>query len=210
MMKYLKKFATNTDRSTYEEGDNYTEPYVSLVDNGGDLSYNHIFQLTDRVQYPYPNGKEKATVVYTKTFPSSQVNKLRPWCMPFDYIITDEDRQNFTFYYISEIKDGIEIHTENFEGTVLLANTPYLLIPNKEGTFNFKANSVKLSQDKPNNIILQLESTNYIYNFYQVYTPFTVTESNHYAITPKGALAQATIGSIFPSYMWYIKVVSKS
>ena len=43
MLENIKLFATNTDRSTYEEGDNYTEPYVSLVDNGGDLSYNHIF-----------------------------------------------------------------------------------------------------------------------------------------------------------------------
>ena len=210
MNDHLKQFATDTDRSTYEEGDTYTEPYVSLVDNGGGLSYNHVFQLTDRVQYPYPNGKEKATVVYTKPFSSSQINKLRPWCVPFNYTITDEDRQNFTFKYICGVSDGIEITLDNFEGSVLLANTPYLIISNKEGTFDFKANSVKLNQDKPNDIILQFESSNYIYNFYQVYTPFIVPDSGYYAITSKGSLAQATTGSTFPSYMWYFRAIPKN
>lgn len=38
-MKYLKKFNTENDRSAYENGESYIEPYVSYVD-GGDVHYN--------------------------------------------------------------------------------------------------------------------------------------------------------------------------
>ena len=38
-MKYLKKFETENDRSAYENGESYIEPYVSYVD-GGDVHYN--------------------------------------------------------------------------------------------------------------------------------------------------------------------------
>ena len=38
-MKYLKKFETENDRTSYENGESYIEPYVSYV-NGGDVHYN--------------------------------------------------------------------------------------------------------------------------------------------------------------------------
>ena len=38
-MKYLKLFETENDRSAYENGESYIEPYVSYVD-GGDVHYN--------------------------------------------------------------------------------------------------------------------------------------------------------------------------
>ena len=40
-MKYLKKFETENDRSTYENSESYIEPYVSYVD-GGDVHYNKV------------------------------------------------------------------------------------------------------------------------------------------------------------------------
>lgn len=44
-MKYLKKFNTENDRSAYENGESYIEPYVSYVD-GGDVHYNKPFVET--------------------------------------------------------------------------------------------------------------------------------------------------------------------
>ena len=44
-MKYLKKFETENDRTSYENGESYIEPYVSYVD-GGDVHYNKPFVET--------------------------------------------------------------------------------------------------------------------------------------------------------------------
>lgn len=40
MLENIKLFATDNNRSTYEEGDNYTEPYVSLIDGDNSVFYN--------------------------------------------------------------------------------------------------------------------------------------------------------------------------
>lgn len=40
MLENIKLFATDNNRLSYEEGDNYTEPYVSLVDGDNSVFYN--------------------------------------------------------------------------------------------------------------------------------------------------------------------------
>lgn len=41
-MKHLKKFSTDTDRIAYERGNNYIEPYVSLVSGDSSVHYNKV------------------------------------------------------------------------------------------------------------------------------------------------------------------------
>lgn len=211
MMKYLKKFATNTDRSTYEEGDNYTEPYVSLVDNGGDLSYNHIFQLVDKEVYPYPNGKKKATVYYTRTFSSSQVNKYQPWCMPFDYTMSEEDKQNFQFYRIDHMTDSNIYQDQIYDK--MLANTPYMIKPLNVGTYTFKAKNITLEKQINDEIICSFDSDSFINNFYQTYKQVYRSEiDTNYDVyvMSGGTFNRLTQSAFVPSYRWYFIRIPKS
>ena len=210
MLENIKLFATDNDRSTYEEGDNYTEPYVSLVDNGGDLSYNHIFQLVDKEVYPYPNGKKKATVYYTRDFPSSQLNKHQAWCMPFDYTISEEDRQNFQFYIITSMTDS-EIHYDQIYDK-MLANTPYLIKPLNTGTYTFKAKNVILEKQIDNRIVLSLDSDSYTNTFYQTYksTNKSDIDTSYKAYAMSGGTYVEIKSNGPSSYRWYFIKVPKS
>jgi len=42
MMKYLKKFATDNNRLSYEDSEDYIEPYVSLVEENNSVHYNKV------------------------------------------------------------------------------------------------------------------------------------------------------------------------
>ena len=50
-MKYLKKFETENDRTSYENGESYIEPYVSYVEENNSVHYNKPVLETKLVVY---------------------------------------------------------------------------------------------------------------------------------------------------------------
>ena len=85
-MKYLKFFETENDRSAYEDGESYIEPYVSYVD-GGDVHYNKI--------------PETRVVTIFNVTDSSNPTQL--------YAYYDEEGWEFEWVKGADFFDGIEI-----------------------------------------------------------------------------------------------------
>ena len=57
MLENIKLFATSTDRSTYEDSENYIEPYVSLVEGDNSVHYNKGGDTpSTKTQWKYVNG----------------------------------------------------------------------------------------------------------------------------------------------------------
>lgn len=110
MLENIKLFATDNDRSTYEEGDNYTEPYVSLVDGIDNVNYDKL--IIGTIDNPsigtvnVQNGDYFNRIsVSKKIYIGGGVNFL---CFPFDITINDL-RQALGNYKLSNIYLGQDI-----------------------------------------------------------------------------------------------------
>ena len=81
MAKYLKEFATNTERTEFENGELYVEPYASSVLEDGSIHYNNKdffckLTLNDSsvVKIVDEDGNGKLTSGLTKTYKQSTVS----------------------------------------------------------------------------------------------------------------------------------------
>ena len=70
-MKYLKKFETENDRSAYENGESYIEPYVSYVDGKLTLSNSDVVEIEG-------SGELTSSMIssYKNTLVSAEIGKL--------------------------------------------------------------------------------------------------------------------------------------
>ena len=97
MLENIKLFATDTDRSTYEEGDNYIEPYVSLVDGVDNVNYDKL--IIGTINNPsigtvnVKNGDyfDRISVQKRLVIGTSENNKMCSnfLCFPFDITINE-------------------------------------------------------------------------------------------------------------------------
>ena len=224
---------------TYEEdGNTYDCDWMSLLAEGYEVVENTdeatktaypwavkekaeevLVELIDGKPYPYPEGKECTSVTYKRTFKDSQIDKPQPWFVPFDYTITAEDMENFTFYGINMIASAAEageVEDESKvyiyikaldEGYTLKANRPYVVKPKSAMTDHiFKAENITKVYAEDYTSRLFMATTPYNYNFYGNYRAKTF-ETNHQVMIMGGGKigwngANATLGS----YRWYIQL----
>ena len=183
--------------------------------------------LVDGEEYPYrAEGAQCKSVKYIRTFKDSQAGKYQPWIVPFEYTITDDDKENFTFYKMEmvahsatagEVADNSKIYVfiqKMNAGDKLKANKPYLVVPNsamvnhefiveKEEKFNLSS--------EPTGLVLHMETSENYYNFFCNYQKTLQATQSHEMMYMSGgnicwnASADAKLGS----YRWYVKVDSK-
>ena len=65
MLENIKLFATDNDRSTYEDSENYIEPYVSLVEGDNSVHYNKAVIETKLVVYYDIQDISAPTTIFT-------------------------------------------------------------------------------------------------------------------------------------------------
>ena len=184
-----------------------------------------IFELKDTDEsYPYPDGIAANKVTYTRSFSSSQKDKHQPWFVPFDYTVTEDDKDNFTFYKIHMIAasgntQGDEIHNNELVyiyiepvevGTVLKGNRPYLVKPKEEMTDHvFVADNITELYAKDTSSRLHQETTEFEYDFYGQYNKTKWVEKNQVLFMSGGKIVWNSGNNNMGTYRWYIKATAK-
>ncbi len=178
-----------------------------------------LVELIDGEPYPYPEGKECTSVTYKRTFKDSQIDKPQPWFVPFDYTITAEDMENFTFYGINMIASAAEageVEDESLvyiyikaldEGYTLKANRPYVVKPKSAMTDHiFKAENITKVYAEDYTSRLFMATTPYNYNFYGNYRAKTFETHNQVMYMGGGMIGWNKDNATLGSYRWYIQL----
>ena len=173
-------------------------------------------------EYAYPKGMAVNKVTYLRTFKEGQVGKYQAWYVPFDYTITADDVNDFKFYRISMIaaaaEAGVVDNVESIyiylqpvgEGTVLKANRPYVVVPNKAVTeHEFVAENIEKLYPIDPSSRLNEKTTHFYYDFYGNYKQHVYGANEIYAMNG-GNIALSTGGNRLGTYRWYIKTTAIS
>ena len=173
-----------------------------------------LVELIDGKPYPYPEGKECTSVTYKRTFGNTN---MQAWYVPFDYTITAEDNENFTFYKISMIASAAEAgevgntetiyiyYTTLAEGSKLSANRPYFVKPKQSGSYEFTATGIDKVYPEDNSSRLNLRTTEYNYDFYGNLQSLVSTKEHEFLAMKSGEICWNTANAKLGSYRWYIK-----
>lgn len=196
----------------------YTYTVVSKESEG-------IYELVDGTDCPYAleSAVQATKVTYTRTFTDAQVGKYQPWFVPFDYTITEDDLEKFTFFKISMVTNSREetstgsdeawmFLNEMAAGDVLHANKPYVFKPKAAAEdYQFISEDVELA--KKNGAVLDNSTTTATFTYYGTYksTKLVLGDYRDYYIGSKGKLSYAlnTEPTLRP-YRWYMRMVTKS
>lgn len=205
---------------TEDEG-TYTYTVVSKESEG-------IYEFVDGTASPYALSADvqAAKVTYTRSFDENRVDKYQAWFLPFDYTITDDDLEQFTFYKINMIANSEEagatsetedvyIHLFTIEaaGTVLKANKPYIYKPKSAvDNYEFIAEDVTLKA-KATSSVLSASTTTDNYAFYGTYSTVSLSSSSNYRdyyMSINGDLSYPSSSSVSVGpYRWYLRKTSK-
>ncbi|MDO4980439.1 MAG: CotH kinase family protein [Prevotellaceae bacterium] len=204
--------------------DYLTERFVYLDTKFKELSASEIVEtveLIDGEPYTYTENTTVESVTYTRKFNNGG---LKAWFVPFDYTITENDAENFTFYDINMIAASAEIGGEVTDenamyvyivkmktGNKLNANNPYLIKPlvAYPNGYTFYLENVELKAPATGSR-LHLETRANEYDFYGCYNQYTPTTNGEvYWMTKNGTLNPCLANSTMKSYRWYIKVTPK-
>ena len=162
------------------------------------------------------------SVSYSRLFEEKRVGNFQSWFVPFDYTISAEDAEAFSFYKIKMIANSADpgesenvddtklwIFLEKVEpNTTLKANRPYVIKPNAECEYVFKVDNaiLKAKQTDP---VLQTETTENTYKFYGTYDGVTASADDiYYYVSAKGNISW-TQKLTCPPYRWIVRVTGK-
>lgn len=204
-----------------QNGNTYTYTVVSKESEG-------IYELADGVAFPYNLTSDVLAdkVTYTRSYDENRVDKYQGWMLPFDYTITAEDLENFSFFKISMVAhsnvagesastEDIWIHVNPMSaGEVLRANKPYIYKP-KTAIDNYEFISENVTLKKPmETMLLQTATTEATYSFYGTYQTTTLTPSNDHRdfyLSINGDLSYPSTGNIaVGAYRWYLRMETKN
>lgn len=204
-----------------ETSGSYTYAVVSKESEG-------IYELADGTNFPYAltSDVQAEKVTYTRSYNEDRVDKYQAWLLPFDYTITDEDLENFSFFKINMIANAAEagetsatddvwIFVNSIEaGSTLYANKPYLYKP-KAAVDNYEFVSENVTLKAPtSSVLLQTATTEATYSFYGTYeTTRLQPSSDHrdYYLSINGKLSYPASSTIaVGAYRWYLRMETKS
>ena len=191
----------------------------------GDRSYKANFDamtLADGSAYTLTNDAEVKAAIYVKTLGEARTGKFQAWLVPFDYTITQDDLNKFTFYKINMIANAPNPETEASdemwvflkkmaEGNVLHANMPYVYKPKVDmENYTFTTPNATLKA-KNTGVIAKSETLEDIYSFYATYENTTATEADpFYYVGIDGSLSLGNNGEVTVGPLrWIIRKESK-
>ncbi len=177
--------------------------------------------LTDGTAYRTTQDGSVTTATYRRTIEESRVGKHQSWLVPFDYAITADDLEKFSFYKINMIANSpnpsqdatnqmwLFLTKLETAGTVLHANMPYV-IKAKEAVTNYAFTSSNVTlKAKNTGVILKTETAEDVYSFYATYedTPASGSDQFYY-VSSLGNICLGTSVTIGP-YRWIIRKTNK-
>ena len=224
------KVAQNSFTLTVNAPESYT---VSSSKSDGVTTYSVIIPmneqdiiLTDKEPYAIDTDTQVGSATYKRSYGEERVGKFQAWFVPFDYAITDEDLQNFSFYKINLIATAAEpgetggtddvfwifLNPVTTAGTTLYASMPYVYKPKSEQTdYAFTAQNATLKAIS-NEASIVNSTTTAIYRFYGVYNSETASAENViYYLNTSGEVSMGNENSVVVGpYRWIIKMTSKT
>ena len=218
---YDKLFIPADNTYMVVEDGNYTYTLVTKESEG-------IYELADGTAFPYnlTSDVQADKVTYTRSYDENRVDKYQGWMLPFDYTITAEDLENFSFFKISMVAhsnvagesastEDIWIHVNPMSvGEVLRANKPYIYKP-KTAIDNYEFISENVILKKPmETMLLQTATSEATYSFFGTYQTTTLapsTDHRDFYLSISGDLSYPSSGNIaVGAYRWYLRMESKN
>lgn len=155
-----------------------------------------------------------------------RVDCFRPWYVPFDYTLTNQDFDYMTFYRINLIANaefGDEVQSDDKifvylsrmnEGDVLRANRPYVWKAKQEHKgYEFRSDNSPMLYAPVTDSRLQNSTTSYTFDFYGTYSGVSLQNGNgvyYYYVDSDGYMGRPVNKAIpLGPYRWYIKSQSK-
>ena len=183
---------------------------------------NEDIIFTDANTYTLKTDVNVASATYTKSIGEERVDKHQAWFVPFDYTITEDDLEKFTFYKIDmiahspdpsqETSDDIWVFVKRMaDGDVLHGNMPYVYKP-KQAVDNYQFTTqnavLKAKTDVARITMMTAEET---YTLYGTYEPTTATaEDPFYYMNTSGSLSLGNNGTVsVGAFRWIMRVESK-
>ena len=178
--------------------------------------------LADGTAYNWIYDPEVTSATYVKTLGEERVGKYQTWFVPFDYTITSDDEDAFTFYKINmianapnpstEATDDIWVFLRKLEaGDVLHGNMPYVYKPKQAVTdYNFTTLNTVLKA-KANDARITMMTAEDTYTVYGTYENTTATAQDpFYYVNINGDLSLGNDGSVTVGpYRWIMRVENK-
>ena len=187
-------------------------------------------ELRDGYSYEYCVGEPvtQDVVVNSVTYIRNldRVDCFRPWYVPFDYTLTNQDFNYMTFYRINLIANaefGDEVQSDDKifvylsrmnEGDVLRANRPYVWKAKQvyDG-YEFRSDNSPMLYAPVTDSRLQNSTTSYTFDFYGTYSGVSLQNGNgvyYYYVDKDGYMGRPVNKAInLGPYRWYIKSQSK-
>ena len=189
-------------------------------DSDTDPYYVSLNYLADGMKYLMSSDVDVNTIIYKKTLGAERIGKHQAWLVPFDYTITTDDVEKFTFYKINMIANSPSPTQEATDemwvfltklnaGAVLHANMPYVYKPKTEVTdYPFTSSNATLKA-KNTGVIAKTETLEDIYSFYGTFENTTATTSDpFYYVGIDGNVSYGDAVTVGP-YRWIIRKTSK-
>ena len=181
--------------------------------------------LVDGEPYTFTADTQVKSATYTRKYAADRVGKFQAWSMPFDFTITEEAAEKFTFYRINMIAhsanpneevqstDKLWVYVAPMKaGEKLTANRPYAYKPKAEGEFTFAADNNKLyAPDYTSR--LHTETVDHGYDFFGTYNTVSMANlgGDFYYLNAKGEISHAKKETTtVDSYRWIVKATNKS
>ena len=209
---------TFADNKAFVFDGNETVVTTSNIAGGKLVPYYHDgnYVLTDDVNYDIIMPLNTTSATYRKTVSDDQ---RRAWLVPFDYTLTSDDLEKFTFWKINMIANAPNPEADATEemwvflkrmqaGDVLHANMPYVYRAEVEVTDYAFTTTDAVLKAKADGVIAKSETLEDVYSFYASYGPTTATAEAPFYYVGNGAVCygdNVTLGA----FRWYIRKTSK-
>ena len=178
--------------------------------------------LADGETYTRTLDMTVASATYKKSIAEEHVGLHQAWLVPFDYTLTSDDMNAFSFYKINmianapnpetEASDDIWVFLKRMEaGDVLHANMPYVYrAKSAVDNYEFTTNNAMLKA-KTTDARITMMTAEETYTLYGTYEGTTATaEAPFYYVNIDGDLSLGNDGTVtVGAYRWIMRVESK-
>ena len=211
---FVKDFllsGTDTKATSSNMGGQKIVPYI--VD---------VMTLTDNDTYTATSNYAVTSATYQKTLGEDRINKHQAWLVPFDYTITADDTEKFSFYKINMIAnapdpsqnagDDIWVFLKKVDaGTVLHANMPYVYKPKEAVTDYAFTTENAVMKAKQTDEIATMQTMEDTYTLFGTYEPTTATADDpFYYINTSGTMSLGNDGTVtVGAFRWIMRKASK-
>ena len=178
--------------------------------------------LRDGVAYDRTSDFVVAAATYRKTLGEERVGKHQAWLVPFDYTITNEDVEKFTFYKINMIANSPSPSVEATDemwvfltrldaGAILHANMPYVYKSLEAVTDYAFTTAPATLKAKNTGALITMMTAEDTYTVYATYANTTATADNpFYYVSIDGGISLGNDGTVAVGpYRWIIRKESK-